>query len=541
MNKKALIYCRVSTDEQAQEGFSLDAQERFCRDFANNNNLRIVGVYRDEGKSGTTLDRPALKDLLERCQQDKSIEAVIIQETDRLARNTQNHLTIKALLLKAEVKLISVAQPMLDDSPEGNMIDTILASVNQFQSDINSRKTKKGLKQKFQEGWWPGWAPLGYINVSLGGNPEGRRSRKIVKKDPQNWSILKTGFKLYLTGNYSVDEIGDILYKKGLRAKSGKKVPHSILFNTFRNPFYAGIMRWNGQEKVGKHQPMISLKEHQHILQIMDMHNLYACRRRKHSFLLRGFVFCNICGQRYTAEKHIGKNKDYYHCSAPKSKHSNRNQNVEVTELENQVKECFKKIQFSQEFVNRMVKKVKAFHSKTKENIGCRKQALYNQKMSLERKRDLAEEKLLNGIILNDDFIRIRDKIRENLDLLQDQINELEEQREHHIDVIENVLKLTKNIYKAYKEAPNELKRHYIGLFWEKFMVENRKIVKGVPTPLIQSLLQRKGVIIRSNWLPGPTAIITLEKIIENDQYLLLLKERLADLERCKNTLARAA
>ena len=147
-----LIYCRVSTEEQADKGFSLDTQEKFCRDFAGRSGYRVTAVYRDEGKSGTTLDRPALQDLLAQCTKGTTINAVIVQETDRLARNTHDHLTIRALLQKADVKLISVAQPMLDDSPEGKMIDTILASVNQFQSDINSRKTRKALQEKFEPG-----------------------------------------------------------------------------------------------------------------------------------------------------------------------------------------------------------------------------------------------------------------------------------------------------------------------------------------------------------------------------------------------------
>ena len=141
--QKALVYCRVSTEEQAREGYSLDAQEKFCRKYAEDNDFQVMEVFRDEGKSGTNLNRPALQDLLAKCQDDKSISFVLVQETDRLARNTKDHLTIRAILKKAEVKLISVAQPMLDDSPEGNMIDTILASVNQFQSDINSRKSQK--------------------------------------------------------------------------------------------------------------------------------------------------------------------------------------------------------------------------------------------------------------------------------------------------------------------------------------------------------------------------------------------------------------
>ena len=114
-NKKALIYCRVSTEIQAKEGCSLDAQEKSCKKFAKDNGYKILEVYKDEGKSGTNLDRPALQDLLSKCQKDKLINATIVQETDRLARSTKDHLTIRAILKKADVKLISVAQPMLDD------------------------------------------------------------------------------------------------------------------------------------------------------------------------------------------------------------------------------------------------------------------------------------------------------------------------------------------------------------------------------------------------------------------------------------------
>ncbi|MBU2539569.1 recombinase family protein [Patescibacteria group bacterium] len=204
--KNALIYCRVSTEEQVKEGYSLDAQEKFCAKFAENDDYRIVEVFRDEGKSATTLDRPALQDLLAKCQQDDSVDAVFVQETDRLARNTKDHLTIRAVLQKAGVKLVSVAQPMLDDSPEGNMIDTILASVNQFQSDLNSRKTKKGLQERFDQGWWPGWVPLGYLNVGVGGNADGRKAKKIIKKDPKRFDLIRKMFDMVLSGNYSVPQ-----------------------------------------------------------------------------------------------------------------------------------------------------------------------------------------------------------------------------------------------------------------------------------------------------------------------------------------------
>src|SRR5262245_18754619 len=257
-----LIYCRVSTEEQAEKGYSLDTQEQLCSDVAVRNGYRVAGVFRDEGRTGTNLDRPALQDLLAKCTEGEFISAVIVQETDRLARNTHDHLTIRAVLQKAGVKLISVAQPMLDDSPEGKMIDTILASVNQFQSDLNSRKTRKALQEKFSQGWWPAWAPLGYVNMPVN-NSDAGRSRKIVRNDPERWYLLREGFSLYLTGAYSADSLRNLLHEKGLRSKTGKKIPHSIMVRMLKNPFYSGLMVWKSQRQMGRHEPMITIQEHE--------------------------------------------------------------------------------------------------------------------------------------------------------------------------------------------------------------------------------------------------------------------------------------
>jgi len=509
--QKALVYCRVSTEEQAEKGYSLDAQEKLCRSFAENNGYGVLNVFRDEGKSGSTLNRAALKDLLSKCQEDKSVSAVIVQETDRLARNTQDHLTIKALLQKAGVKLISVAQPMLDDSPEGKMIDTILASVNQFQSDINSRKTKKGLQERFDSGWWPAWPPLGYISKTV-------NNKKIVVPDPERWHLVRKGLKMYLSGNYSALEIADILYEKGLRSRTGKKLCNSIMNDTLKKPFYAGIMKWGGQEKMGKHKPMITLEEYNQILTIMDAHIHHACRRRKHNFLLRGFVFCGVCGQRYTAEKHrIGKNPDYYHCSASAVKHSNKGQNIEVKELEKQIEEQFKNIQFSKEFINLVIRKVKKFYEERKAENNNQKRGLLNKKMEIERKRGIAEEKLIAGTLTDEDFVRIRNRFREEVNSIQHQIEELETKRDIDIDTIREALMLSRNIYQAYKKAPYEIKRLCLAFFWDGFWVKDKRIIEAKPTQLFKLLLQEKKVfaaqlhgeakkpqiIIRSNWLPG--------------------------------------
>ena len=496
MMNKALIYSRVSTEEQAKEGYSLDAQQNFCSNFAKHNNYRITGVYRDEGKSATNLKRPALQDLLAKCQQDKSIDAVIVQETDRLARNTQDHLTIKAMLRKADIRLISVAQPMLDESPEGNMIDTILASVNQFQSDLNGRKTKKGMQEKFDKGGWPHLAPPGYLNAEM------KNSRKTIIPDPERWLLVKEALKMYLTGNHSATEISEILYRKGLKSKMGKMVGYSTMIEIIKNPFYAGIMRQNKQERMGKHKAMITIDEHKKILNIVDNHNRHACRKRIHNFLLRGFVFCDICNQRYTAEKHrTGKNPDYYHCSARNGKHSNKGQNIEVKELEKKVEEQFKDIQFSDDLIQLIVQKIKKFYENKKSGNNQERKIFLNRKTSIENKREVAEEKLIAGTLSDEDFGRIKKRYEDEIDSVKEELDKIEQKHNIDVDTLREALILSKNIYKAYKKAPCQIKRLYLSFFWDGFWAKDREIISRKPTKLIDKLIEEKKVIIKKKWL----------------------------------------
>lgn len=313
--KKALIYCRVSTEEQAgEERHSLKTQLRLCeRAIQEGDEFRLAkeGVYKDPGRSATNMERPGLQDMLIRIQDDKSIGAVFIQDTDRLARNANDHLTIKALLQKNGVKLISVSQPGLVDTPEGNFLDLMIAGVNQLQSQITSRKTTKSLAQKFDEGWWPTKAPFGYLNI---GDPN-NDSKRIIGTDPIRAALVAEIFKLYATGNYSVLEVRDIVHKQGLRTQAGKRVALSKMGEILECPFYYGEMRWRGLVKTGNHEPIIEKDLFYRCQAMRETNNRYACRRRKYNFLLRGFVFCADCNQRYTAEHHVKKEKSYYHCN----------------------------------------------------------------------------------------------------------------------------------------------------------------------------------------------------------------------------------
>ena len=171
--------------------------------------------------------------------------------------------------------------------------------------------------------------------------------------------------------------------------------------------------------------------------------------------------------------------------------------------LEDKIEEQFKHIQFSQIFINLVSQKVRKFYEKAKTEKEREKKILPNKKMAVEKKRDIAEEKLIAGVLDNDDFIRISDRFKKEIILLKNEIDVLDAQREMDTETVRKVLLISRDIYQVYKTAPCELKRLYWSFFWDGFWVRGGKIIKAKANKLIEALLQENLVQIRSNLLPS--------------------------------------
>jgi DNA invertase Pin-like site-specific DNA recombinase len=515
--EKALIYIRVSTDEQAgDERHSLKTQTKLCERAIEDGKaftLAENGIYIDPGKTATNMNRAGLQDMLLRVREDKSIRAIFVQDTDRLARNVNDHLMIKAILKKAGVKLISVSQPGMEDTPEGNFMDVVIAGVNQLQSQITSRKTVKSTDQKFNDGGWPTKAPIGYRNA---GHPDDEKIRIIVT-DPLRAPLVAETFEMYATGDYSIIEVRDAMYKKGLITVAGKMLASSKMFEMLRCHFYYGEMHWRGKIKTGGHEAIINKELFDRCQRVIAEHNRYACRKRKYSFLLNGFVFCSICGQRYTAEHHFAKKKSYYHCKRKSDRMKCTDKYVETWDLEKQVQTEFDKLQFSPDFINKIVEKVKVIYEEKKSGISVEKKRFVSTKLNLEKKLGIAEEKLLSGTLADDAFTRIKNQIREQIDHIDDEIYKVEKSKNLKVDVIQELLGLIKNIGKAYNKAPLQLKRLYLGLFWEEFTASNKLIVEAKKAPVVIALEEIGAMLTKSKEIQKP---VLTERAFVSDPYL---------------------
>src|ERR1035437_4158638 len=144
------------------EGTSLESQELACKEYAARNQLNVARIFVERGESAKYADRTQLLEMLAFCsKREHGIRELLVWKVDRLARNVGDHFNIKASLLKHDVRVVSVTEP-IEAKPEGKLLETILAGFAQFDNDIRAARTVQGMQRKIQEGIFPWKPPLGY-------------------------------------------------------------------------------------------------------------------------------------------------------------------------------------------------------------------------------------------------------------------------------------------------------------------------------------------------------------------------------------------
>ncbi|MDO8424566.1 MAG: AAA family ATPase, partial [bacterium] len=173
---------------------------------------------------------------------------------------------------------------------------------------------------------------------------------------------------------------------------------------------------------------------------------------------------------------------------------------VEVWDLEQQIADLFKYIEFTPSFKERLVARIEKTYSSRKEVINKEKRSLNTQKMLLEKKRDVAEEKLFASLITDDDFTRVKVKIKEQVEAIQDEIYKQDKKLNMRIDELQDVLLFARNAYEAFVKAPAELQRLFLGLYWDRFEVTDKKVVTVLPTPIIRGLMLAEDMVFTKKY-----------------------------------------
>ncbi len=309
-------YVRVSSEEQAEEGYSLAAQERAIRLYTELHGLTLLKIYIDDGYSGTKDERPAFKQLLADAEA-KQFQVVIVHKFDRWARNTVLLLsTIKAMTDRGQ-SFVSISEQIDCSTAAGKMMLTIIASTAQFHSDNLSTEVKKGIREKVQQGFWHGPYPTGYSK-----GPDG----VMVPNDMAD--AIRWAYKIYASGMHSYIDTAKELNRRGLRIINPQR-PEPRMFDKWnlevilKNPVYRGFVKFEGQLYPGRHQPIIDEETWNTVQAIIAKHAAKHGRMsmrasRTGGGVMTEVIYCEHCSLPMYYNPSTSKNTKtygYYRCS----------------------------------------------------------------------------------------------------------------------------------------------------------------------------------------------------------------------------------
>jgi DNA invertase Pin-like site-specific DNA recombinase len=261
-NKQAVIYCRVSTKEQVEEGNSLSTQEKLCREYALKNAYDIAEVFIEQGESAKTANRPELQRLLSYCSdRKKQINAVIAYKLDRISRNTDDYSYIRILLKRYGIE-IKFTSEHFENSPAGRFMENIISNVSQFDNDVRTERCAGGMRDAVREGRYVWSAPYGYSNVKVAGkstiglNQDAPLLRRVFEEVAKN---IQPSYHIWK--EYSA---------KGLLTRGGKPISRSQFYRLLRNELFTGWISKFGERHKGAFEPLISEELFHQVQWVLD-------------------------------------------------------------------------------------------------------------------------------------------------------------------------------------------------------------------------------------------------------------------------------
>lgn len=319
----AVIYCRVSTKDQANrggeaEGFSIPAQREACLRKADTLGVQVVEEFVDAGESARSANRPELKRMLAYVA-DHRVATVIVHKVDRLARNRVDDVEINLALTKAGAQLVSCTEN-IDETPSGMLLHGIMSSIAEFYSRNLATESRKGILQKAKGGGTVNAAPFGYIN-SRERTSDGREIKNVVV-DPERGHWVKWAFERYASGEWTIGMLRDELNKHHVMtlprpSRPSAPIAFSHVANMLKNRYYVGVVRFEGVEYPGNHEALVSEALYAQVQQVRAARHQSGEKPRVHSHYLKGSIYCGNCGEPLTFEQTRGKSGApyyYFYC-----------------------------------------------------------------------------------------------------------------------------------------------------------------------------------------------------------------------------------
>ena len=251
---RVAIYARVSTEDQAKEGFSLAAQIEKLRSYCKAREWQIAGEYIDDGYSGRNVNRPAYRKMMEDMHK---WDILLVMKMDRIHRNSKNFMLMMEELRKKNKEFVSMTESLDTSTAMGRFVMDIIQRIAQLESEQIGERVYDGMRQKAKEGKGMLGSPAPYGYRYNDGNFVLDEDAKIVKKM----------YDMYLDG-HSLKEIENWLNQNKIKTKKNGKWNKKTVARILSNPVYCGYIEWEDILFKDGHDAIISTEKFNEVQRI---------------------------------------------------------------------------------------------------------------------------------------------------------------------------------------------------------------------------------------------------------------------------------
>ena len=473
--RKAVLYARVSSKRQEEEGFSIPAQISFLHEYAQKNDIEIVKEF-VEAKTAKKAGRDEFNKMVEYLKEQEGERIILVEKVDRLYRNLLDYGTVDSIE-RLEVHFVKDNEILSETSRSSIkfMIGIRVLMAKQYIENL-AEESAKGLQERVEQGYAL-YPSMGYKYGDDGTN------KHAIIKDPERANFAIRAFNLFVYDNLSASSINNILYEEGLRNPDGNKYAVSTIQRMFRNPMYVGDYIYQGKlYPNGKHEPLISRELFQLAQQKLNNAN-DTTRQHDIEFPYIGLFKCGVCGCSYTAERKVkpsGKEYIYYHCTGKgKIKTCKKASYISETKIDKFVMEILKQLEvIPQPIIDELKVHLKELHEQKHDYSSTSKDSIYKRIKEIDNMITNGYKRMLriDSDIENELWNETYKELRAEKDELLNKLSLIDKADDEYYRQSDLILKFCKNASKIFSNSSASDKRTICEIIGSNFTANAQNI-----------------------------------------------------------------
>lgn len=481
---EAIIFARVSTQEQAQEGYSVDGQVARLTEYCQRHNLHIIETFR-VAESSSKDEKKEFNRMINLVKARKNKVAIVVDKVDRLNRSVKDLPKLEELMTsqKAELHFLDIGRLDSEANTVQKLMLRIMTAIGNTYSDNLSDHGKRTYQHKVENGECPGPAPIGYLNV------KDEAGRATVIFDKERAFLIQKIFEMYATGTYAIGDLEKFAATNNLtntffKHRDNKPIAKNVIASMLRNHFYYGFI-YNKKNKrlyPHKYERLISREIFERCQSVIEERSAKNNRVKSvmtmktgKEFLFKGLVRCGTTGRVVTCDRKDKRGIDagtYLIAWNPESNTKKVwvNENV----ILDKVKEIFKSMTIPTETIEKVIKTV---------NDKCNEEINFSKNQITQLNRQLGQIKTRSDRLIDmklDDqidaatFERKKREIDEEMNRLKESITLHEMTGDGFKKYVIDALSLSSRVYELFEKGNLSEKRELINCVFSDIILNGK-------------------------------------------------------------------